>query len=808
MEFLVANDNNQVNGLPKQDGSGPIVNAFESLFFKFRPLWLALFALATLGLGWQASQIRADASFLKMIPTSHPYIENYLENRAALAALGNSIRIIVANNDGDIFTAEYQDALRQITDEVFLNIEGVDKGGLESLWTPNVRWSEVTEEGFVGGTVVPDTYDGSAESLEQLRNNVLRSGQVGRLVANDFRSSIILAPILDENPSTGERLDYRAFSRLLEERLRDAYQTDTISIHIVGFTKVVGDLIEGASQVATFFGIAFLITLVLLFAYSRCYFATAITLLCSTIAVVWQLGLLRALGFGLDPYSMLVPFLVFAIGISHGVQMVNTIAIQSTFGATPEAAARETFRRLCAPGLIALVSDGIGFLTLRVIDIPVIKELAVTASLGIGVLILTNLVLLPLLMSYTGVSKGCVRFYGGRRGKPQPLWQFVSNFSHPTTARITVAVAAVLFVVGLVAGRGLQIGDLDPGAPELRPDSRYNQDNAYLTSHYSTSTDVFVVMVQTESQQCGSYQAVTAMDRLQTELEGVPGVQSAVSLVNVAKLVNAGMNEGNLKWAVLSRNRLVLNNSTSRAPSALMNTDCSMAPVLVFLDDHKAATLRRVVAATENFAERYNADEVRFELAAGNAGVEAATNMVIGRAQYEMLAWVYGVVAILCLITFRSIRVVACIILPLALTSVLAQALMAWLGIGVKVATLPVIALGVGIGVDYGIYIWSRLDRYLRRGLHLREAYYKTLKTTGTAVAFTGFTLAVGVGTWIFSPIKFQADMGIMLTFMFLWNMLGALILLPALARLLIDLKHYYDAPHDAEPASLQPEPT
>jgi predicted RND superfamily exporter protein len=230
--------------------------------------------------------------------------------------------------------------------------------------------------------------------------------------------------------------------------------------------------------------------------------------------------------------------------------------------------------------------------------------------------------------------------------------------------------------------------------------------------------------------------------------------------------------------------------------------------VLVFLDDHKAATLRRVVAATENFAERYNADEVRFELAAGNAGVEAATNMVIGRAQYEMLAWVYGVVAILCLITFRSIRVVACIILPLALTSVLAQALMAWLGIGVKVATLPVIALGVGIGVDYGIYIWSRLDRYLRRGLHLREAYYKTLKTTGTAVAFTGFTLAVGVGTWIFSPIKFQADMGIMLTFMFLWNMLGALILLPALARLLIDLKHYYDAPHDAEPASLQPEPT
>lgn len=803
----MATQDDQATELPEQP-TGALVSFFERLFFGNRPLWLIAFVIATLTLGYQASQLRADASFLKMIPTGHPFIENYIENRAALAALGNTIRIVVAAQEGDIFSAEYQEALKQITDEVFLNVEGVDKGGLESLWTPNVRWSEVTEEGFVGGTVVPDSYDGSPESLEELRANVLRSGTVGRLVANDFKSSIILAPIVDENPTTGERLDYRQLSRELETRVRDVYQTDSIRIHMVGFAKVVGDLIEGSSQVATFFGIAFLITMVLLYAYSRCHYATGITLLCSTVAVVWQLGLLRALGFGLDPYSMLVPFLVFAIGISHGVQMVNTIAIQSTFGAPCEKACRETFRRLCTPGIIALVSDGIGFFTLRVIDIPVIKELAVTASLGIAVLILTNLVLLPLLMSFSGVSKGCIDFYASRSGKPQPLWRFVSNFSHPTTARITVGVAALLFVVGLVGGRGLQIGDLDPGAPELRPDSRYNQDNAYLTAHYSTSTDVFVVMVQTESQQCGSYEAVTAMDRLQSELATVAGVQSALSLVNVAKLVNAGMNEGNLKWAVLSRNRLVLNNSTSRAPSTLMNTDCSMAPVLVFLDDHKAATLERVVAATSDFAERYDSESVRFELAAGNAGVEAATNMVIARAQYEMLAWVYAVVAVLCLITFRSVRVVLCIILPLALTSVLAQALMAWLGIGVKVATLPVIALGVGIGVDYGIYIYSRLERYLERGIRLREAYYKTLKTTGTAVAFTGFTLAVGVGTWIFSPIKFQADMGVMLTFMFLWNMLGALVLLPALARMLIKLDKYYDrgerdssAPADALPS-------
>jgi predicted RND superfamily exporter protein len=349
-----------------------------------------------------------------------------------------------------------------------------------------------------------------------------------------------------------------------------------------------------------------------------------------------------------------------------------------------------------------------------------------------------------------------------------------------------VVIGLVLFAGGLYFGKDLKIGDLDPGAPELRPDSRYNLDNAFLTQNYSTSTDVFVVMVETPPQQCGEYEVVAAIDRFQGEMETVDGVQSVVSLVNVAKLVNTGMNEGSMKWAALSRNKFVLNSSLSRVPSILINTDCSMVPVLVFLDDHKAETLSGVVAEAEAFSAHYSNDTIKFALAAGNSGVEASTNMVIATAQYEMLAWVYGVVAFLCLLTFRSVRAVICIIAPLALTSVLAQALMAFIGIGVKVATLPVIALGVGIGVDYGIYIFSKMLGYLKKDLPLKEAYFKTLKTTGVAVAFTGVTLAIGVGTWIFSPIKFQADMGLMLTFMFLWNMLGALIFLPALARLLL----------------------
>jgi predicted RND superfamily exporter protein len=769
----------------------------ERILFENRIPVILIFVLLTAFFGSQALQIEPDASFEKMIPTSHPYIQNYLDNKADLASLSNSIRIIVETTDGDIFDKEFQEALRLINDEVFY-IPGVDRSGLQSIWTPNVRWSEVTEEGFRGGAVIPNGYDGSEESLDQLRLNILRSGQVGRLVANNFKSAIIIAPLTDINAETGEKLDYRDFSRSIESLVRDKYQTDQIKIHVTGFAKVVGDLIEGATLVAMFFGVALAITLVLLTVYSRCVFATFVPVICSTIAVVWQLGLLHTLGFGLDPYSMLVPFLVFAIGISHGVQIINNIAVRFFFGAGSYWSARRAFRALYIPGLVALVSDVIGFLTLIVIKIPVIQELAITASIGVGVLIFTNLILLPVLMSHVGLSKPSLRYLQRKRDNPSKLWPLVASFSKPPYAMVMIGIAIVLFGFGFYGSKDLRIGDLDAGAPELRPDSRYNLDNAFLTENYTTSTDVFVTMVQTAPQQCGEYRTVAAVDRFQEVLKNTEGVQSVISLVDVSKRVIMAMNEGNPKWYTLSRNRYILNNSLSSVPSTLINTDCSMVPILIFLNDHKAETLSVVIGAAEAFAAEYDSDDmefslaagdtgyIKFALAAGNAGIESVTNIVIGKAQYQMLALVYSVVSFLVFLTFRSWRAVACIILPLALTSVLGQALMALLGIGVKVATLPVIALGVGIGVDYGIYIFSKMESYLKRGLSLYTAYLKALQTTGIAVAFTGLTLAIGVGTWIFSPIKFQADMGLMLTFMFLWNMLGALLLLPAVAYYLV----------------------
>ena len=765
-------------------------NIVERAFFNHRPLVMMLCLLLTVLFGWQASKLRLNASFEKMIPTSHPYVVNSLANKDTLKGLGNSVRIAVAVRKGDIYQKDYLDALAKLSDEVFL-LPGVDRAYMKSLWTPATRWTTVTEEGLDGGTVIPDDYDGSPESLRQVRANVERSGQIGQLVAGDFKSSIIYVPLLERDAKTGQALDYAAFSKSLEA-LRVKYQAQGMDLHITGFAKIIGDLIDGLAEVLKYFALAILITTVTVYLYTRDVRSTALVVMSSLIAVVWQLGMLPTLGLNLDPFSMLVPFLVFAIGMSHGAQKMNGIMQDIGRGTHKLVAARYTFRRLFLAGLTALLADAVGFAVLLVIDIPVIKELAVAASLGVAVLVFTNLILLPILLSYTGVSAQAAQrslrteAADEAGAAPHVVWHTLMRFTERRWAMAAIAVALGLAGVGVWGSLHLKIGDLDPGAPELRPESRYNRDNAYLVRNYAASADIFVVMVTMPQGRCTDYGVLARVDDLALELQGLPGVEATTSAAVLAKMSSVGYNEGSLKWYELVPNPGALGTLLTNAPRELFPESCTLVPVYVYLQDHKAATLEGVVKAVEAFKAANDTEEVKFLLAAGSAGIEAATNIVVQRAWYEMLALVYGAVIVLCFITFRSWAAVLVAVLPLMLTSVLAEALMVSLGMGVKVATLPVIALGVGIGVDYALYILSVTLAAMRAGKSLSQAYYGALLFTGKVVMLTGLTLALGVATWSLSDIKFQADMGILLAFMFLWNMLGALILLPALAHFLL----------------------
>lgn len=759
-----------------------LVNKFEYSLFRHRLVVLVLFAVATLVLLWRATDIKLDAAFSKNIPLKHEYMQTYLKHEQDFGG-ANNILIAMCDASGDIFNANFFDSLRRAHDDVVYT-PGVDRVLVKSLFSPSTRFIEVVEDGFAGGPVIPADFTPDAEGLARVKENAEKAGVIGRMVADDYSCAMITASLLEYDPETNLPLDTIAFAGKLENDIRAKYQTEQVSVHIIGFAKMVGDVAEGAKGVVAFFGVAIVITTFMVFLFCRSVMLTVLPIACSLIAVVWQMGLLTVLGFGIDPMSILVPFLVFAIGVSHGVQMINSTGKRVAAGMNAKTAAQASFRKLLIPGGVALLSDTVGFLTLLIIEIGVIRELAITASLGVAVIILTNLILLPVLMSFVRFSKA----YQERVAKPNvaadKAWYALSAFATRRYAVVILACTALLFAYGYWQSQQLKIGDLHAGAPALHEDSRYNQDTFLITDRFAISVDYINVMVESIPSACTHHDIMDRIDQFQWLMENVPGVQSAVSLPSVSKVINAAYNEGNAKWRVLPRNTQSLVQASSRVETStgLLNADCSVMPVMIFLEDHKAETIERVVAAAKQHGAELGDADTRFMLATGPAGVMAATNEAVSAAQQPMMWYVYAAVILLCLMSFRSVRATAAVIIPLYVVSVLATALMTKLQIGLTVSTLPVIALGVGIGVDYGIYILSTMSQQLRDGLPLRQAYFEALKERGSAVLFTGITLAIGVSTWVFSALKFQVDMGILLTFMFIVNMLGAIVVLPALA--------------------------
>ncbi len=766
-----------------------VVAAMERGLFAHRKLVLVVFGLITILMCYEVTQIRIDAGFEKLLPLKHPYMKTFLKYREQFGG-ANRLLIAVRNKKGDIFTPEFFDVIKRATDEVFF-LPGVNRSTVQSIFTPNVRFTEIVEGGFAGGNVIPADFRPTPEGLARVRENILKAGIVGRLIANDFTAAMISAQLVEIDPRTGEKLDYLQVGRQLEDKIRNKFESEDVDVHIIGFAKMIADIAEGAAGVVMFFGVAFLVTWALVYVFTRSQRLTLLALTCSVVAVIWALGLLRLIGFGIDPMSILVPFLVFAIGVSHGVQMVNGVSSEVQQGADAVGAAQGAFRRLVIPGGVALITDGVGFMTILFIQIRMIQELALTAALGVLVIILTNLILLPVLLSYMTIKGGYRERMVRAAEAREKLWKVLARVTQRKPALAIITVSAVLLGFGIYQAPKLEIGDTHAGVPELRAESRYNQDAAMIVKKFSIGVDILTTIVETIPNGCIEYDVMSEIDRFQWHMTNVPGVQSTISMPQVVKVINAGWNEGNLKWRVLPRKSITMVQSVTpiETSTGLLNGNCSAMPVMIFTADHKAGTINRVIDTIEDFKKESDSDRHRFLLAAGNVGVMAATNQVVSATQLPILLWVWAAVVVLCLLTFRSIRVVLCIIIPLGIVSILCNALMSVLGIGLKVNTLPVAALGVGIGVDYGIYIFSRLGTVMEEGASLKEAYLQTLRTTGAAVLVTGLTLAIGVSTWVFSALKFQADMGLLLSFMFLGNMLGALLLLPSLAYFIIPAK-------------------
>ncbi len=847
-----------------------MLEKLENIVFRSRLIILGFFAAFTIYSGYYATQQNMTAGFEKQLPAGHEYIQTFQEYRDRLFG-SNRIIIVLKQRDGVIWNKDYFTTYKDLTDELFY-LPGVARHTLTSLWTPNSRYFEITEDGFVADDVIPstitiDNLDDQCVSrlktaslattcepaLSIIENNVIRGGFVGRLVANDFSAAMVRAELLDLDVKTGERLDYFDLAEKLETDIRAKFENDTYEIQIIGFAKLIGDIADGAGTVVQFFAVALILTIMSVYVYARSAVLTFLPLFCSLTSLVWQFGILKLLGYGLDPLAILVPFLVFAIGVSHGVQQINLITAEISKGSSSDEAARASFRGLLIPGSMALVTDLVGFGTLYFIPIQMIQELAITASIGVALKILTNLVMLPVMVSFFRIDDGFAARAAKARETRIRIMQTIGNVANPKAAVAIVLLAIALFVTAFLQSQDRHVGALHAGSPELRKEARYNEDSRAIADKFALGLNLLTVIVETPAEACINYPYMKYLNEFTWYLRNVEGVSLVLSLPYVTRQSSSGFNEGNLKWQALPRNKYALVQSVSPigTSTGLLDEDCTLLTQLIFLDDAKATTIERVTKAVKTFRDEqpapianlmvlteppvrdasgydlgikadvvddgvtsalaitYDVESdtpeslltelagqgldvtssevsgVSIRLASGNMGVQAAVNEEIEISELPMMMYVYMTIIALVVLTYRDWRATIACCMPLTLATFMGYWFMEVLEIGLTVATLPVMVLAVGLGVDYAFYIYNRIQFHLSQGDEVTLSFKKTLNETGMAVVFTALTLAIGVSTWAFSALKFQADMGLLLAFMFMINMVMAVTVLPAIAVVL-----------------------
>lgn len=764
-----------------------MLNFLEQKLFAARLVVLILLSALTVGSAWVALSLKFDTDLEKQLPAGHPYAQTALDYKEKIAGL-NSLQIVVETNAGDIWSTKFLKTLYDVTQELNY-LPGISREAVSSLWTPNTFIYEVTEGAVEGrqlipASVVPDAM--TADDVGRIRADAFKGGYRGRLFALDGKGAMIHAAVQPLMPD-GTKTDIVAVANAIEEKIRGKFEKDGITIRIIGFTTFVGAIANAATNVLTFFALAFLLNALALWYYARSLLLTIVTVTCSAASIAWLLAIVHVANLSLHPLGLVVPFLIYIIGVSHGVQQINRFLAAIVHGQSSLEAARRTFRHLLAPGFYALVILIVSFAAILLIPIPFVQDVAVIAVIGIALKLVSNLVMLPLAMSYVPFSAAAVE---NQRRLAEARRRFMAAFSRdarPGPALIVLLVSIVLGGAAIWNALDVGVGHRRPGAQELWESSRYNVDSAAIARNFNLDLDSFVVVTVAPVDACVDYQVMGLIERFGATMRAVDGVKSVMSLPEASRFVYSIVQEGNLKWRVLPRAPDVLAVATGAISdtTGLRNSDCTLLPIALYLTDHRDETLRRVAAAAETFVARNKMKGVEFRLATGNGGVLYAINDAVREARVTAPLLVFGVIAILVFAAFRDWRAVPCCVAPLALANALGLWLLSWLDIGLTVTTLPAFVLAAGIGVDYGLYLYERIEKHLQEGLPMDEAFTYAMREEGAAVVYTALTLALGVGCWAFSGLKFQADMGWLLAFLVLANALAAVTVLPAMAVVL-----------------------
>ena len=759
------------------------LHKIDRIIFAAPRVTLGVIAAITLFFAYQIPSVRIVSDFADLLPQEHPYIQLHNEIRDVFGG-ANNIILSVEIDAGTIFTNETLQRLHRLTQGVD-SLYGINHNLVTSLTHRTTRKVWLSPEGNVESVphFDPSIEHFTAAELEQMQADVIANPRVyGLLVSPDLRSALIRGTL---NEGT---LDYEKVFLQLHD-LREAEAVPGVTIHATGNPVLVGWVSTYVDQVVQIFLYTILIMLVLLTLYFRRLYGILLPMIGIVLTSIWGLGTLALLGYDLDPLMLVIPFLISARAMSHGIQLVERFYHERARLTDGTRAARVAFESLFRPGSLGVLSDAIGLLLISLGSVPINDKLAVYASLWALAVIFTVLIAVPIMLEILPQPPSSYVKYSVLRKIFPKIAGIVTGKAGVTAV---LGIAVISYIVGGYFASWVQIGEAEPGTPLLYPDHDYNVSSTAINRAFPGSEELYIVAQTEENAGMKRQDVLQALGSLEAHMLTDPEMGGARGIPDLIMAVNRITHYDDPRWMVLPEDPRVAGGlmfmymMSSPVPGALLeyiDPDERLANLVFYYKDHRGETIRRAIHMVKDWKASAAAqvDGLEVRLAGGLIGVTAAIN----EAAYETNLLVIPLVLVLILIFvtafYWSLHAGWLMMLAMSFATTLTYAYMGITGIGINVNTVPIIAVGIGVGIDYSIYIMDRIRAEMERLGDLTAAVTEAIGTTGVAIGFTAFTLIGGVVMWVFiSDLRFQADAALLLIVMLILNALAAMFLVPA----------------------------
>ena len=729
--------------------------------------------------GYQAANIRVESPLIDLFPKTHPYVETYTKYAGVFGG-ASRVAIQIEVKEGDIFDKEVLQKIRRITKELEL-LDGINNYQVLSLAQRKVKELKIDAvRGFRAVPVMWPKVPETDEEIEELRHRIYTNRRIfGTLVSLDSKATLIVGGFFEKKLKPLEA--YNQIEAIVEKE-RD----DNTIISVIGRPVLLGNILSRSSQLIWLFALTVLSILAVLLIYFRDLRGVVVPLITAIVSAIWGIGFLSTLNLNFDTLVIVVPFIISARALSHSVQMVKRYIEEYISHLDKQKAAASCFTGLFKPGMLAIVTDAAGVMLVLLTPIPLLQKLAVLGGFWVISILVSDMILNPILLSFLPAPNV------EKQTKKGPMDRMLARAAGWTLGRQRwwiLGVTVVVFVIGFLFARTLVVGDVHPGTPMLWPDSKYNRDTERMAEKFR-NTEEFTVVVEGDTRDAiKNPKVLRAMEAFQHHMEAIPEVGATSSLADLLPGIIAILHGSDPKWELIPDDpretgfflEMIFSSSEPGDLVRFVTIDSQNANITMYLRDHKGETLRKVVEHAQAFIDQNPIQGAKFRMAGGYGGLLAAINEEVTKHQAQVTVLAFGIIFLFCALAYRSILAGLLFLVPLAVSNYLTYALMGARGIGLDVNSLPVVAVGVGLGVDYGLYIVGRIQEEFQRSQNIQTAIITALGTAGKAVIFTASTMVFGVVFWSFSFLRFQADMGTMLLFWMIISMLGGMILLPTL---------------------------